>query len=91
MAERVALYHQLPSPGYNIPISVDTFQVDDSVPMEDKVKWVVSRLRTNLSRGSSGIRVEHLREWVKEARKAEAPEAETEVETVGGTETGMDT
>ena len=37
MAEWVALYRQVPPPGEDIPISVDPFQVEDSVPTEDNI------------------------------------------------------
>ena len=36
-ADRVELYSYVPPPGANIPISVDPFPVNDSVPTEDKI------------------------------------------------------
>ena len=36
-AERVELHSYVPPPGTNIPISVQLFPVDDSVPTEDKI------------------------------------------------------
>ena len=36
-AERVELYSYVPPLGTNIPISVQLFPVDDSVPTEDKI------------------------------------------------------
>ena len=69
--KRVALYHHIPPPGENTPISVDTLLVEDSVPTEDKIEWSMQRLRSNLSRGPSGMRVEHLCQWLREAQKAE--------------------
>ena len=36
-AERVKLYFQVQPPGDRIPLSVNPFQVEDSVPMEDKI------------------------------------------------------
>ena len=53
----VALYWQVPPPGENIPISTEPFQVDYSVPTEDKIEWLVPRLRSNRSGGPSGVRV----------------------------------
>ena len=38
-AERVELYSYVPPPGENIPVSIDPFPVDDSVPMEDEIEW----------------------------------------------------
>ena len=45
-AERLELYRHVTPPGENIPISVDPFQVEDSVPTEDKIEWTVNRLKT---------------------------------------------
>ena len=43
-AERVDLYSYVPSPEANIPISVEPFPVDDSVPTEEEIEWVVKHL-----------------------------------------------
>ena len=43
-AERVDLYCQVPPPGENIPVSVQTFQVEDSVPIEDNIEWAVRNI-----------------------------------------------
>ena len=37
-AERVELYSYVPPPWTNIPISEQPFQVDESVPTEDKIE-----------------------------------------------------
>ena len=68
--ERVELYSYVPPPGKNIPISVQPFLVDDSVPTEDEIEWAVKQLCNNLSGGPSGMRVEHLKRWLATARKA---------------------
>ena len=36
-ADQVDLYSYVPPPGDNIPVSVDPFPVDDSVPMEEEI------------------------------------------------------
>ena len=61
-AERVDLYRQVPPRGENI--SVDPFQVEYLVPTDEEIDWVVMRLRNNRSGGTSGMRVEHLKEWI---------------------------
>ena len=53
-AERVELYSYVPPPGTTIPISVQPFRVEDSVPTEDEIEWVVTRLHNHRSRG--GVR-----------------------------------
>ena len=70
MAERVELYSYVPPLGNNILISVHPFPVDDSVPTEDEIKWVVKRIHNNQSGGPSGMRTEHLKWWLTTARKA---------------------
>ena len=43
-AERAELYSYVPPPGRNIPISVQLFPVDDSVPTQHKIEWAVTLL-----------------------------------------------
>ena len=85
IAERVDLYHQVQPPGENIPTSVEPFQVEDLVPNEDGIEWVVRRLWNNLSRGTLGMRAEHLKGWLEEARKAEAAAEKAAKEAVEAT------
>ena len=70
------LYSYVPPQGTNIPISVEPFPVDDSVPTEDEIERAVTRLRNHRSRGASGIRLEHLKRWLATAQKAEKVETE---------------
>ena len=64
------LYSYIPPPGKNIPISVQPFLVDDSVPTEDQIEWAVKHLRNNRSGGELGMRTEHLKQWLTKAWKA---------------------
>ena len=68
-AERVELHHHIPTPGENIPVSVDPFPLDELVPMEDDIEWAVRRMWDNHSGGPSRIRAEHLQQWIWEAQK----------------------
>ena len=69
MAERVDLYCYVPFMGEDIPVSVELFPLEESVPTEDKIEWVVKRLHNHRSRGPSGIQAEHIKGWLAEARK----------------------
>ena len=40
-AQRVDMYSYIPPPGTNIPVSVQPFLVEDSVPTEDEIEWAV--------------------------------------------------
>ena len=53
-AERVELYSYVPPLGTNIPSSVQPFPVEDLVPTEDEIEWVVTRLRNHRSGGGLG-------------------------------------
>ena len=80
MSERVDLYRYVPPLGANIPISVEPFLVENSVPTEDKIEWEVKRLKNHRSGGPSGMRVEHLKGWLAASRNKEKEEASTEQE-----------
>ena len=45
------------------------FPVYDLVTMEDEIEWVVTQLQKHRSRGPSGMREEHQKGWLEEARK----------------------
>ena len=68
--EEVALHHHIPPLGENISVSVDPFTWYESVTMENDIEWAVRRLRDNRSSSPSGIRVEHLQQWLWKAQKA---------------------
>ena len=71
MVELFDLYRQVPPPGENIPVSVKLFQVEDLVPTEDEIERVVRQIWKNRSGGPSGMKSEHLKEWLEEVRKEE--------------------
>ena len=81
-AEQVDLYSYMPPMGGDIPVSAEPFLVDDSVPTEEEIDCLVTRLRNHRSRGPSGMRAEHLKWWLAETRKKEREEAATEQETL---------
>ena len=74
------LYSYVPRPGKNIPISVQPFLVDDSVPTEDDINWVVKRIRNNCSGGPPGMGADHLKRWLATVRKAEKDKGTAEKE-----------
>ena len=79
-AEWVDFYNYVPPLGANISISVEPFLVDDLVPTEDEIEWVVKRLQNHRSRGPSGMWAEHLKGWIAAAKRKEREEAATEKE-----------
>ena len=63
------------------------FQVHDSVPTEDEIKWDMKWLQNHRSRVPSWMQVEHFKGWFAEARKEETPAAKSVA--TEGTVTGM--
>ena len=50
--EQVDLYRYVPPQGENIPVFVEPFQVDDSVPTKDEIECAVKQLRNHRSGGT---------------------------------------
>ena len=67
--EQTELYSQVPSPGENIPVTVEPAIIDDSVPMEDEITAAVKKLRRNRSGGPLRIRAEHIKGWLTAAKR----------------------
>ena len=76
------MYRQVQPLGESNPLPVKPFQVEDLVPTEEKIEWVVRSLRNNCYGGPSGIRAYHIKGCMEEARKSEAA-AEEEAEMTG--------
>jgi len=64
--ERSELYRARPSPGDGIPLHVDPFDVPDEVPSQDEIATATRQLRTGRAGGASGMKPEHLRQWLEE-------------------------
>ena len=50
-AERATLYSRVPPLGNTIPVTIDTFVVEDGVPTVAEIEWAVKRLRNNRAGG----------------------------------------
>ena len=70
-AERVALYSRVPSPGDNIPVAIEPFEVEDSVMEEGGIELAVKRLCNNRSGGLSRMQAEYLKGWLAAARRGD--------------------
>ena len=66
--EQVGLYRYVLPPGDNIPVSVDPLPVENPAPTEDEIEWAVKLIRNHCSGGTSGMRAEHIKGWLAEAR-----------------------
>ena len=73
-AEQVELYSYVPPPGDDIPVSIEPFLVNYSVPTEENINWAVTQLCNCRSGGASRMRAEHLKGWLAAVRKKEREE-----------------
>ena len=75
--EREELYRDVPSSGEPIPVEYPPFPflVDDSIPDDEEITWAVRRLLLNRSGRPSGMRAEHLRQWLIAATLDNSPDA----------------
>ena len=71
----------MPSPGENIPVTVEPAEIDDSVPTEDGITEAVTKLRRNRSGGPSRIRAEHLKGWLAAAKRGGVAEEKEKKKT----------
>ena len=86
-AEQTELYSQVPSPGENIPVTVEPELIDNSVPTEDEITAAVKKLQRNRSGGPSRSRAEHIKGWLAAAKRGgvaeEKGKEKTEAEEEG--------
>ena len=73
--ERVEIYQHVPPPGEIIPVGDILFLMDDVIPEDEEIAWEVRRLCLNRSGGPSGMRAEHLRQWLIAATQDDSPDA----------------
>ena len=64
--ERAELYAKVPPPGDPIPIHVQPFAIRDDVPEEPEIRAVVKGLRNGRASGASGMRAEHIKQWLRD-------------------------
>ena len=75
-AEREDIYRHVPPPGEPIPVGYPPFPflVDDSIPEDEDIAWVIRRLRLKCSGSPSGMRTEQLRQWLIAATRDDLPD-----------------
>ncbi len=71
-AERVELYKVVRPPGWSMPINVDPIPVPDGPLTDHEIREVVAKLRNGHAAGVTGMKVEHLKEWLRGVRHEEA-------------------
>ena len=72
--ERVDLYRQRNSPGDPIPVIIDPFVIPDEPPLEVELAETVKRFKRGKAPGPSGIRTDHLKDWLTVATRENNPD-----------------
>ena len=60
--------------GAGFPANGTAFVIRDNTPSEGELRTAVSQLSHGRCKGASGIRAEHIKAWLRGAKKAEDPE-----------------
>ncbi len=74
--EWVDLYARRESPGDPLPINVAQVEINDDVPLDGKLRQVVGKLTNGQVAGASGMRAEHVSEWLHGVQREEDPEGQ---------------
>ena len=74
MADQVDMYRSVPPPGQTIDVRVQPLPMEDYIPEEKEITWAVHRIRLNRSVGPSGMRAEHLFQWLIAATQDDIPD-----------------
>jgi hypothetical protein len=74
MLERVDLYARRESPGNPLPINATPVVINDDVPTDGELRHVAVELTNGQAAGASGMRAEHVKEWLHGVRWEEDPE-----------------
>ncbi len=78
--ERIQLYTAVPFPGWAMRFNVDPSDVPDAALMDSELRAVVGSLRNGRAAGATGMRAEHLKEWLGNMKRKETEDG---VEGIG--------
>jgi hypothetical protein len=69
--ERIQLYTAVPPPGWAMRFNVDPSNVPDAAPTDSELRALVGSLRNGCVAGATGMRAEHLKEWLGDIKREE--------------------
>jgi hypothetical protein len=72
--KRVELYAERAAYGDKFPANGTPFDIDDNQPSQAELRAAVSQMSHGRCGGASGIRTEHIKAWLRGAKRAEDPE-----------------
>mmetsp|Transcript_5724 Transcript_5724/g.8521 ORF Transcript_5724/g.8521 Transcript_5724/m.8521 type:complete len:1130 (+) Transcript_5724:164-3553(+) len=67
----IDMFQRRDSPGELFPIEMEPFPVVDTAPTVEEVQEAIGRLNNGKSAGASGVKPEHLKEWMRAANPTE--------------------
>ncbi len=73
-SERVNLYARRLPQGDPLQINIDRIKINDNAPLDVEIRTAVSELSNGRTAGPSGMRAEHIKEWLRGIRWEEDPQ-----------------
>ena len=64
-SKRVDLYARGVPPGSPLPINVTPIKIDNDTSSNSKLQGIVGKLTKGQAAGASGMRAEHIKEWLQ--------------------------
>ncbi len=77
--ERIQLYTAVPPPGWAMRFNVDPAPVPDAAPTDSELRAVVGQLRNGRAAGATGLKAEHIKEWLRDMKREEAEDGVEEI------------
>jgi hypothetical protein len=78
--KRIKLYTAVPPPGWAMQLNVDPSDVPAAAPTDSELRAVVGNLQNGRAAGATGMKAEHLKEWLADMKRKEAEDG---VEGIG--------
>jgi hypothetical protein len=76
--ETIDLYAACCPPGYSLPICAGPAPIPDGALMDEELQMVVRELRNGCTAGTTGMKAEHLKEWLANVKQEEQEDGEVE-------------
>ncbi len=67
------MYARRGSPGYPLPINVERIKINDDVLSDGEIRLAAGELSNSQAAGASGMRAEHVKEWLRGIKREEDP------------------
>jgi hypothetical protein len=75
-SERIHLYARRASPGNPLPINYGPIKINGDAPLDKEIRLTTSKLSNGRAAGASGMRAEHVKDWLRGVQQEEDPEGQ---------------